>query len=91
MSEQSGNAKATGTSTDGTVVVDLKQTWSDWGLAYQRFAESGERAVVKQLRSNMASVCAAAEAFVAINNILTDEQRKIAANTLVAELTKWGH
>ncbi|RBB38899.1 hypothetical protein DPV79_16095 [Burkholderia reimsis] len=70
--------------------IDMTPTWGEVGNIYTRCAESGETKAVRGMRSEVAKAFAAAEAFSAIRNTLTEEQRAIASRVLTEELTKQG-
>lgn len=71
--------------------IDVTPSWAEWGAVYRSFAESGEKAAVRQLREDFARAMAAADAFRALKGTLTDEQAAIAAKTVVAQATKQGY
>lgn len=91
MSEQEVKSTLTGNPAGTAFEIDLNVGWSEWGMQYQRFAESGERKVVKLLKSDLARVCASAQTLRALLPLLTEEQRTIASKALSAELLKWGY
>jgi hypothetical protein len=66
----------------------MAPTWGEWGLLYRRLAEAGEAAAIRRLRADLAKACAAAEALKVIKKTLTDDQRRIVAATVAAEMTK---
>jgi hypothetical protein len=71
--------------------IDLTPTWGEWGNIYRSLAESGERHAVKHLASDLARALAAAQALQVVTGTLTDEQNRIVAQTMAAELSKQGH
>ena len=91
MSEQEVSSNPTSNPSGNAVEIDLKVGWSEWGMQYQRFAESGERKVVKLLKNDLARCCASAQALRALHPLLTEEQRTIVSKALCAELSKWGY
>lgn len=70
--------------------IDLTPTWGEWANIYRRFAESGETIAIKHLAPDLARMAASCEALKKISSTLTDEQQKVVAETMTAELTKQG-
>ncbi|MBT0960244.1 hypothetical protein [Denitromonas iodatirespirans] len=54
--------------------IDLSLSWSQFGVMYARFAESGECAVVAAMRNDLAKAMAAAQALRELSASLTAEQ-----------------
>lgn len=71
-------------------MIDLTPTWGEWGNIFYQMALSGKRSSLEALHPDMAKAFAAAAAFVAIKDSLTDEQRIQANSVLEAEMRKQG-
>lgn len=72
------------------MTVDLTPTWGEIGNVYARMAESGERAVVRELRGELARAFAFAEAFKTVHAALPVELRQLADKAVNDELRKQG-
>lgn len=72
------------------ITIDMTPTWGEVGNLYIRFAESGERNAVRELRDQAARAFAFAEAFKAIHAALPAELRETAEKTVSVELRKQG-
>lgn len=70
--------------------IDLTPTWGEWANMYRSFAESGETEAIRRLGQDFARAMVGAEALRVLTNTLTEEQAKIASETIVAELSKQG-
>ncbi len=70
--------------------IDLTPSWGQWGNVYARFAETGERNAVKQLRKDFARAMAACQALQELGSTLTDEQQAIVTTTMARELAVQG-
>lgn len=70
--------------------VDLTPSWGEWGNLFYRFALEGNRRSLETLHPDMAKAFALAQAFVAIQDSLTDEQRLQASKVLELEMRKQG-
>jgi phosphopantetheinyl transferase (holo-ACP synthase) len=70
--------------------IDITPTWGEIMQQYIRFAESGEKKVVLQLRSEVAKAAAAAQALHEIRLSLTDEQTVKVNAVVLRELAKMG-
>lgn len=70
--------------------IDITPTWGEMMQQYIRFAESGEKRVVRELRSEVAKAAAAAQALHEILSSLTDEQAATVSVVMVRELGKMG-
>ena len=71
--------------------IDLTPTWGEWANIYRRLADSKEVRALKCLAADHARAMSAAQALQAITSTLTDEQQRIVATTMTAELTKQGY
>jgi hypothetical protein len=74
-----------------TKMLDITPTWGEIGNLFMRLALSNEARAIEAMKPEIARAMASAQALVAIEKTLTDEQNSIVAKTLAAELTKQGY
>ena len=70
--------------------IVITPTWGEIGNLFMRLALSNEVRAIEAMKSEIAKAMAGAQALIAIQKTLTDEQQAIVAKTLTAELTKQG-
>jgi hypothetical protein len=74
----------------GDSFIDLTPTWGEWGNLFYLYAVHGERNHLDSMHPDFAKAFSAAQAFTAIRDSLTDEQKKMANLILRTEMVKQG-
>lgn len=72
------------------VVIDLTPTWGEIGVLMWRLVESKETTALAGMKPEFAKAMAMAQAITELRPSLTEEQQKVLARVLTAELTKQG-
>lgn len=76
---------------DAGKTIDMTPTWGEIGNLFMRLALSNEVRALEAMKSEVARAMASAQALIAIQKTLTDEQHAIVAKTITAELAKQGY
>lgn len=71
--------------------IDMTPTWGEIGNLFMRLALSNEVRAIEAMKSEVARAMASAQALIAIQKTLTDDQQAIVAKTIAAELAKQGY